>query len=232
MYLTLSHHLLLIILLPSSSLAQLLGTFNIYLDPQCGQASAGSPYVSDPNICLVIPGALGIAASFPPSCASYQTAQLLTYRASSCSGEPDDLDDEYFGPGTNCYSNGQDGIGAIQFFCGDARGGDVATKTQTIRVGSSTDAPTVGGRVGTGSGRSSPYSNDDDVSTSSRVAGSPTPTPTPVSNDNQGNDSDSDGLSSEAKIGLGTGIAIPIAALVVAVLAWQFPRTRRRVLGR
>ncbi|KAL8954250.1 MAG: hypothetical protein Q9183_007241 [Haloplaca sp. 2 TL-2023] len=226
----LSHYLfhLLLHLLPRSSLAQLQGAFHIYLDPQCNQASAGSPYVSYPNTCFVTPGALGIADTFSPSCASYQTAQLLTYRDSSCSGEPDDLDDVYLELGTNCYSNGQEGIGAIQFGCGDAGGDDVATTTQTIRVGSSTGAPTGGGRVGTGSGGDS---DDDEVDTSSRVAGSPTPTPTPVSNDDdQGNDSGSDGLSAEGEIAV--GVVIPALALIVAFLAWKFPQKRKKVLGR
>ncbi|KAL8867833.1 MAG: hypothetical protein Q9174_005401, partial [Haloplaca sp. 1 TL-2023] len=231
MYLKSSHNLLLITLLPSLTLAQTPGAFDLYLDAQCSSSSERGPFTTYPNVGLIVSGARGVSSYFSPQCASLQKAQLLTYRDTSCSGEPDDLDVEYLGFQTDCYSNGEGGIGAIQFGCGHAGGGDVATTTQRIRVESrtiaSTAADATSDALGTGSGRSSPDDNDDDAFTSSRMA-----TPSPVSNDNQGNASDSGGLSSEAKIGLGTGISIPIVALIVAVLAWRFPRGRKKVIGR
>ncbi|KAI0108884.1 hypothetical protein GGR51DRAFT_112708 [Nemania sp. FL0031] len=54
------------------------------------------------------------------------------------------------------------------------------------------------------------------------------------SNDNGGGDSsgnsgsDSGGLSKDQKIALGLGLSVPVVALIVSLLAWLWPRQRRR----
>ncbi|KAL8866977.1 MAG: hypothetical protein Q9174_005958 [Haloplaca sp. 1 TL-2023] len=276
MYLNPFHYILLIILLPFSTLAQAPGDFTLYLDAECSSSCRWGSYTTNPNVCLLVSGARAVSNFPSPLCASYQTAQLLWYPGSSCNGKS-----YYFFPDfqSECHTVVDDALGAIQFGCGDAGGNDVATSTRRIRVVAYTSTSTAidaASEVSRGdSGRPSPNDYDDDgasiiasrtavsrtttstatgatskilrtesgkpssdsgdkdaSTTSSRIAGSPTPTSTPVSDDDQRNDSVSDGLGGEAKVALGIGIGIGVPSLVLAFLAWWFPRKRKKFLGK
>ncbi|KAI4130903.1 MAG: hypothetical protein LQ338_001500 [Usnochroma carphineum] len=200
---------------PPSSLAAN-GTLDVFLDGNCDKASIINPTVDLPaNTCLVTPGAHGIAVELLPPCAS-GTATLVEYSDHSCvSAEADDVVNY-----NNCYAYGVEDIPAVQFVCK----GSVATSTITMTFGSST-IPVAAGTAapvpGGGSGTTSPPSNEAAPTTHPSSSA-----PSSHTDSGVGGDGSSSGLSHNAQIALGVGV--PVAALIVAFLAWQFPKRMRR----
>ncbi|KAI4159462.1 MAG: hypothetical protein L6R39_000364 [Caloplaca ligustica] len=119
----------------------------------------------------------------------------------------------------NCYFNGPLGVKALQFVCKDVAGGSVPTTTTTATFGSSS-MPIATGAVPTPNpGASQPAS----PSSNGAVT---TPNPSSSSQASDGSSAGSgSGLSHNTQIALGVGV--PIAALLVAFLAWQFPKNIR-----
>lgn len=84
-------------------------------------------------------------------------------------------------------------------------------------------ATTTGASSGSGVGSGTPVTSSESRTTteSSSAAGSS------GSSTNNGGDGGGGGLTEDQKIALGVGISVPMAALIVAFLAWWYPRHSR-----
>ena len=204
------------------------GTLAFFLDEQCDEASHINPTTNIPtDICLVTPGAQGIAVKTLPPCASGD-ASLVMYTDTSCARE---LTSD--GASENCWFNGPDGVSAVMFACKDTSGGSSATATSTVSAGSSSMPVAAGAAAtpvsgGTAGQNASPSSNTDTTPTSassaSPIASSPGSSP-------------SSGVSSDTGAGLKhngqiiLGVVLPVAGVAIALLAWLFPCKKRRASG-
>ena len=205
--------------LPLPSLASAPGTLAFFLDEECIQASIINPSVHVPaETCLVTPGALGIAVqTFPPCPSGNTTVQM--YHDTSCAN-PVNMDLQY----DNCYFNGPNGVTAIVFACK----GEAVSATSTAAAGSSTipvavDSPSTPSSGAT-TEQTAPASNGATAtSTSPPSSTSTSPNTSQTSTSTGGTGS---GLSQRTQIII--GVVIPVIAIVVAFLAWWFPRRSGR----
>ncbi|KAL9076774.1 MAG: hypothetical protein Q9161_000759 [Pseudevernia consocians] len=220
----LKFHLPLYILLHHLSLrsrASVPGTLALFLDEECSQASIINPSVNVPtDTCLVTSGALGIAVEALPPCASGD-ATLMIYQDTSCANlVGGDL--QY----TNYYFNVPIGVSAVLFACEKVAEGAVATATSTTSAGSSSIPVAVDTSTTTSSSdisqKTTPSSNG--ATTTSVPSSSSTSSKSPQTNTNSA--STGSGISWKGQIALGIGV--PVSSLVVALLAWWFPREKKR----
>ncbi|MCJ1275199.1 hypothetical protein MMC21_003000 [Puttea exsequens] len=204
-------------------------TIALFLDEECEQASIINPSVKLAlETCLVTHGAQGIAVQSIPQCTS-GNASLVMYRDTSCA-QSVDMDLDY----GNCFFDGPNGIPAVAMVCGSEA--LAATATSTVSAGSSMLAVATGAAgdgvaasaSATGTASPSPTSADLGSTTSEGAAPAPTSsssaTSSPqTSNLNKSSDSGtSSGISKGTQIGLGIGL--PAAAIVIALLAWLWPK--------
>ena len=216
--------------LPLSARASAPGTLALFLDIVCEQASIINPTVDlAANVCLVTNGVTGVAVEELPPCASGE-ATLQLYQDTSCANQVD-ADIDY--ASENCYVP----PAAVLFACTAVAKGSRATATSTVSAGSSSMAiatgaaasPT-GGLPGDSTSQNTPSTNEA-APTSSTV-------PNPTSTDSTTTDSTTtdrtrtstsgagdSGLSKGSQIGLGVGL--PAGSIVVALLAWLCPCTRK-----
>ena len=217
--------------LPSSISSSAPGTLAFFLDEQCEQASYINPTTNLPtDVCLVTPGALGIAVKTLPPCASGD-ASLIMYTDTSCARES-----SFPWAEENCWFNGPDGVSAVMFVCKDTSGGSSATATSTVSAGSSSMPVAAGAAAtpvsgGTAGQNASPSSNTDTTPTSASSASPKDSSPgsSPSSGVSSGN---SAGLKHNGQIIL--GVVLPVAGVAIALLAWLFPckkSKKRRGVG-
>ena len=216
----------LLLLSPSSSLAATSPSMNFFLDYYCRKPSIINPTIDvAANTCLVCPGAYGVNVKVLPACAT-GSASVVMYYDTACSNP--NTEDSSYTDDVNCFSDdmGQE-LKAVQYVCKDVADGQVATATTTVSFGSSS-LPVAGG-VATGNTGGTPTT----LATypSSNVA-SPTQDSSSSTSDQSGSNGGSSnssgsgggggGLSRSATIAISIGI--PVAALIVALLAWQCPK--------
>ena len=212
--------------LPLFARASASGTLAQFLDSFCGQASIINPTVDlAADVCLVTNGAMGVAVEELPPCASGE-ATLQLYQDTSCANQVDlgssDASD-------NCYVDPV----AVLFACTAVSKGSRATATSTVSAGLSSMAvatgaaaiPT-GGLPGDSTSQNTPSTNEA-AATSSKIP-NPTSADSPPTDHTRGSTTGaagSDGLSKGSQIGLGVGL--PAGSIVVALLAWLCPCTRK-----
>lgn len=212
--------------LPLFAHASASGTLALFLDDWCNQASIINPTVDlAADVCLVTNGAAGVAVEELPPCASGE-ATLQLYQDTSCANQAGTYD---FMASDNCYID----AAAVLFACTAVAKGARATATSTVSAGSSSMAvaggaaaiPT-GGFPGDSTSQSTPSTNE--------AAATSTTLPNPTSTDSVPTDhtrgsttgaADPGGLSKGSQIGLGVGL--PAGSIVVALLAWLCPCTRK-----
>ena len=211
--------------LPLFARASASGTLALFLDVVCEQASIINPTVDlAADVCLVTNGAFGVAVEELPPCASGE-ATLQLYQDTSCANQVNaGIDYAY----ENCYVV----PAAVLFACTAVAKGSRATATSTVSAGSSSMAiatgaaasPT-GGLPGDSTSQNTPSTNEA-APTSSTI---PNPTSTdPTTTDRTRASTSSaggSGLSKGSQIGLGVGL--PAGSIVVALLAWLCPCTRK-----
>lgn len=210
--------------LPLVARASASGTLALFLDNVCEQASIINPTVDlAADVCLVTNGATGIAIEELPPCASGE-ATLQMYHDTSCANQVDaDLDFA----SENCYFYPS----AVLFACTAVVKGSHATATSTVSAGSSSmaiatgsPASPTGGSAGDSTPQNTPSTNEA-APTSSTISN---PTTTDVKKASS-TDAAGSGLSQRSQIGLGVGL--PVGSIVVALLAWLCPCTRKVIRG-
>ena len=222
--------------LPLVSHAAAPGTIAFYNDEICEEASHVNPSIKlASDICLVIHGgAEGVAVQTLPKCAS-GTATLEMYSDTSCT-QPSNGDVEY----GNCYFNGPNGIAALAFVCGDASLALAATTTSTVTAGPSILPVATGtGDSGSPTGAASSLPSAQITAASSgqtpasggiipaaTSTSSNPPNPAQTTNTSSKSKSGGSGLSKGQQIGLGIGL--PVAAIVVALVAWLWPKPLKK----
>lgn len=172
---------------------------------------------------LVTPGAWGMAVKILPPCPTGEAA-LVMYQDTSYAQS---IDEGTFYAICHSYYGG---VPVVQFVCKEVAGGSITTSTTTATFGKSA-TPVVGGAAtpvfGEESQPTSPISNNalptSKPSSSSTFPGSSHTGYTINSDDTATSGS---GLSHNAQVMQGVGI--PVAALFIAIMAWQFPRRMRR----
>ena len=199
------------------------GAIALFLDIVCEQASIINPTVDlAANVCLVTHGATGVAVEVLPPCASGE-ATLQLYQDTSCANQVDANIDYAF---ENCYAP----HAAVLFACTAVAKGSRATATSTVSAGSSSmaiatgdPASPTGGSPGDSNPLNTPSTNEAAPTSSTR----PNPTSTdPTTTDvKKASAAGSGGLSQSSQIGLGVGL--PVGSIVVALLAWLCPCTRK-----
>lgn len=206
----------------STTFAQ--GQIAQFLDWDCYQKSPVNPTVSLPlDTCLVTSGALGIVVQLLPGCPT-GNATLQVYNDQSCATpntDPVDDGDE----DNNCFNSGNFIIPAVMFICGSvADETSDARSTTTVTAGSvllpvakATGATT----TSNSGGLSSQTTTDSNGLVASATPASSASNPSQTNASSNGGDSGS-GLSQHDQIII--GIIIPIAAVVVALLAWLYPK--------
>lgn len=220
----LSLHLLSYYLLLSAR-ASAPGTIALFLDELCEQASIINPTVDlAADVCLVTNGAAGVAIEELPPCASGE-ATLQLYQDTSCANQADTYD---FFASDNCYIV----PAAVLFACTAVAKGARATATSTVSAGSSSMAvaagaaasPT-GGLSGDSTSQNTPFTND--AAATSTTFPNPTSTDSTTTDRTRASTSSAGGsdLSKGSQIGLGVGL--PAGSIVVALLAWLCPCTRK-----
>ena len=220
---------LLLLLSPHLSLAQD-GEVALYLDPSCDQVSPLAPTVSLAlSTCLVPLAAYGLAIKSYPPCPN-GNASLIMYKDTSCSRND-------YSPSTGSYSGFNQGnncfwyfstftIPGVMFSCEDPATNPQATSTTTVTasavagvapssVAGSSNAP-VTTETGAGSGGA--------ASTSTSASGGSTPTDTNSAAEPSASSQGSSGLALSDKIAIGVGVGVGVPTVVIALLAWCFPR--------
>ena len=215
---------LLYLYFPLHARASVDGALALFLDGECEQASIINPTVNvAADVCLVSEGAEGIAVEVLPPCASGE-ASVQLYDDTSCAN-PVDMNLEY----NNCYF----GFVAVIFQCTAVAGGSHATATSTVSAGSSsipiaTGAPASPTDISPGDSTAQNTPSTNEAAATSSTDAIPTSTsPTRVSTTGAAGSASSSGLSHSSQIGLGVGL--PVGSIVVALLAWLCPCTRRIV---
>ncbi|KAI4173609.1 MAG: hypothetical protein LQ346_008387 [Caloplaca aetnensis] len=214
------------------------GTLNAFLDYGCTRASVVNPSVDIAiDTCLITSGAYGIAVKILPPC-STGTATIAVYDDKSCANAIETS--SYI---DNCYVDDSGSrVNAIAFVCPEVAGGTLLTSTTTATFGSSrtpiaSGAPASKGQslpISPSSNNVFPTSSATIPDTSRSTASSATVSDTSrstassdTSNTAAGTDKtgSSSGLTQKEQIAI--GIAVPVAALLVAILAWQCPKRIR-----
>lgn len=210
----------------STTFAQ--GQIAQFLDWDCYQKSPVNPTVPLPlDTCLVTSGALGILVQLLPGCPT-GNATLQVYKDQSCATpdtDPNDDGDE----DNNCFNSGNSIIPAVMFICGSvADENPDATSTTTVTAGSALVpvAKATGATATSTSGvLSSQTATDSNGLVASTTPASSASNLSQMNASSNGGDSGS-GLSQYDQIII--GIIIPVAAIVVALLAWLYPRAWNR----
>ena len=214
------NHALCIFLLISAKLAQSQsGQIAQFLNYECTHQSLINPTVPlDLDTCLVTSGAYGLVPQRVPVC-NTGNAKLQVYQDQACA-RPDlsSLDENH------CVSNDNFPISAVMFICTD--GGPEPKSTTTVTA----DSVLVPAAQATGAIAIS-TSNDPSLPTttdSNRLVSSATRTdsafnPSQTDANSSGEDLGSSGLSHRDQIIL--GVVLPVGSLVVALLAWLYPKT-------
>lgn len=196
-----------------------------FLDSNCDETSPVNPTVSlSLNTCLVTAGAQGVVVQVYPACPTGNSNTTLQVYADESCARPDSSDDF----DNNCYWFGGSGIPAVMFTCGGVAEGDShATSTTTVAAGSVLVpvAKATGPIASTTPGDlSSQTATDSNGLITSATAASSASNPSQTNGSGSGSDSNS-GLSQQDQIML--GIVLPAGALIVALLAWQWPKQMR-----
>lgn len=203
-----------------------------FLDISCDEKSPINPTVSLPlDTCLVTEGAQGVVVQVYPACLTGNgNTTLQMYQDQSCAtpGSSDDISDNQ-----GCYwLFAGSGIPAVMFICGSVADGDShATSTTTVTAGSVLVpvAKATGATTSLTPGSlSSQTATDSNGLITSTTAASSASNPSQTNGSGTGSGSSS-GLSQHDQIIL--GIVLPAGALLVAVLAWQWPRPPRGGVG-
>ncbi|KAL9069979.1 MAG: hypothetical protein Q9161_005152 [Pseudevernia consocians] len=192
-----------------------------YLDFGCTETSLVDPTVSLPLDTCLVTSAQGLAAQRLPNCPT-GTAKLQVYQDEACA-IPDSS--KY----NNCIIYDSDVI-VVMFICGSvADGNSGPTSTTTATAGSvlvpvakatgATGATTTS--TSTSGGDSSQTATDLNGLSTSAAPTSSTSNPLQTNASNDDGDSSS-GLSHRDQIIL--GVALPVGSLVVALLAWLYPK--------
>ena len=209
--------------LPLFARASPSGTIALFLDFVCEQASIINPTVDlAANVCLVTDGATGVAVEVLPPCASGE-ATLQLYQDTSCANQIDaNIDYE------NCYVP----PAAVLFACTAVAKGSRATATSTVSAGSSSMAIATGdpaSPTGSSPGDSNPLNtpSTNEAAATSSTTSNPTSTAPTTTDVKKASAAGSGGLSQSSQIGLGVGL--PVGSIVVALLAWLCPCTRKVV---
>ena len=202
------------------------GALAQFLDMGCDQASIINPTVDvATDVCLVAKGAEGFAVEVLPPCASGE-ASLQMYEDTSCAISVDMENFDY----NNCYF----GFVAVVFQCTAVAGGSHATATSTVSAGSSSIA-VASGAPASPSGSSPGDSTQQNTPSTNEAAATSSTNPIPISTTNPkkasttgaAGSASGSGLSQNSQIGLGVGL--PVGSIIVALLAWLCPCTRRIV---
>lgn len=218
------------------------GTLNLYDDNGCGIPSTLNPRVNLLlSTCLVTTGGEGLEIDQYPTCSS-GTAILIYYQDTACGNQyPYDNGNVGTALDTNCF---QIGIGgdlynarSVMFSCQPAANNPLPSSTTTAVV-SALAAVATGSNESNGSGSGS-------SSGSSTSAASSTPTDTSTqktstsSNSNGGTGTSTNtsfgsglGLSTSDIIALAVGFGTGIPTLVIAFLAWRYPKQFKAKVGR
>ena len=215
------HHAHCIFLVISTTLAQSQpGQVAQFLNYECTHQSLINPTVSlDLDTCLVTSGAFGLVPQRVPAC-NTGSAKLQVYQDQACA-RPDlsSLDEDH------CVSNDNFPISAVMFICTDESSQPKTTTTVTadsvlVPVAKATGATT----TSTPSDPSSVTDSNGLVTSATQIGSASNPSQTDASSD--GGDLGSSGLSHRDQIIL--GVAFPVGSLVVALLAWLYPKTGNR----
>ena len=214
------HHALCIFLLISATLAQSQsGQIAQFLNYECTDKSLINPTVPlDLDTCLVTSGAYGLVPQLVPAC-NTGIAKLQVYQDQACARPDSSSSDK-----DHCVSNDNFPISAVMFICTDESSGPTSTTTVTadsvmVPVAEATGAST----TSTSSGPSLETTTDSNgpVTSATGTGSASNPSQTDASSD--GGDLGSSGLSHRDQIIL--GVALPVGSLVVALLAWLYPKT-------
>ena len=212
------HHALCIVLLISTTLAQSQsGQIAQFLNYECTQQSLINPTVPlDLDTCLVTSGAYGLVPQRVPAC-NTGNAKLQVYQDQACARPDSTSSDE-----DHCVSNDNFPISAVMFICTNESSGPTSTTTVTadsvlVPMAKATEATT----TSTPSDPSSTTDSNGLVASATRTGPASNPSQTDVSSD--GGDLGSSGLSHRDQIIL--GVVLPVGSLVVALLAWLYPKT-------
>ena len=192
-----------------------------FLDLSCSKKSNVNPTVSLPlDTCLVTADVVeGVVVQVLPKCPT-GSATLQVYQDQSCARLSGSLSNE-----NNCLNTADGVVPSIMFICGSAADGNAeATSTTTVTAGSVLIP--VAGETGltptsTPGSSSLQTATDSNGLVTSATAASSASNPSQTNASGSGGDSSS-GLSQRDQIIL--GIALPAGALLIAVLAWQYPK--------
>ena len=218
-------HILYLSFLISTTCAQ--GKIAQYLDFSCQNPSSIEPTFSLPlNTCLVTSGAQGVVVQLLPTCLTANvSATLQLYKDPSCVlsvSEANLYDDQ------SCLAT-TISFGSVMFICGTVGGGHSnATRTTTVTaisvlvpVAKATEVTT----TSTSGDLSSQTATGLNELVTSATAASSASNP-PQTNGAIPDENSSSGLSQRDEIILGIGI--PVGSLIVALLAWLWPKPWNR----
>ena len=225
-YMRISHALCISFLIFTTLTEGQSGLIAQYLDFGCTETSLVDPTVSLPLDTCLVTSAQGLAAQRLPNCPT-GTAKLQVYQDEACA-IPDSS--KY----NNCIIYDSDVI-VVMFICGSvADGNSGPTSTTTATAGSvlvpvakatgatgATGATTTSTSTSTSGGDSSQTATDLNGLSTSAAPTSSTSNPLQTNASNDDGDSSS-GLSHRDQIIL--GVALPVSSLVVALLAWLYPK--------
>ena len=215
-----AHYAFCIFLLVSTTLAQSQsGQIAQFLNYECTHQSLINPTVPlDLDTCLVTPGAYGLVPQRVPAC-NTGNAKLQVYQDQACA-RPDSssLDEDH------CVSNDNFPISAVMFICTDESSEPISTTTVTadsvlVPMAEATGATT----SSTPSDPSSQTTTDSNELVASATWTDSASNPSQTDASSGGGDLGSSGLSHRDQIIL--GVALPVGSLVVALLAWLYPKT-------
>lgn len=219
----------------SSNIFDTPGSVALFLDEGCEKPTT-NPTTAELALstCLVTHGALGISVEHLPHCPS-GSYMLQLFQDTTCSN----------GVNLNqsnglCFSNGPSGIPAIAWECAGADEAFAATATSTVEAGTVVSAATSGAGRTTSTTVSAPSTTNGKSGAitatatksalTSSATGNPSPTGTSSANGSQTGSSDSGGsgagLSRTDQIVI--GVVLPAGAIVVALLAWLWPKPFRK----
>ena len=212
------HHAFCIFLFIFTTLVQSQsGQIAQFLNYECTHESVINPTVPlDLDTCLVTSGAYGLVPQRVPAC-NAGNAKLQVYQDQACARPDSSSSDE-----DHCVSNDNFPISAVMFICTDESSEPKSTTTVTadsvlVPVAKATGATT----TSTPSDPSSTTGSNGLVTSAARTSSASSPSQTDTSSG--GGDLGSSGLSHRDQIIL--GVALPVGSLVVALLAWLYPKT-------
>lgn len=214
------------------------GKLQFYDDYDCDHPSTLNPTVSlQLSVCLVTTGAEGVVIDSIPPCPQ-GTAAPIYYSDTACGVQTNDVSQSIFSDGCFQMAAGTNLFNAksLMFSCQPAANNPHPSSTTTAVISALAAVATGStGSNGGGSGSGSASGS----STSS--AGSSSSTGTTTQKNNTGStggssqstsktgSTSSSGLNTGDIIALAVGLGVGIPAIVVAILAWQFPRHFPRV---